>query len=462
MTTSQGLFSRDKLEAIYRAAVSVLGRMGMKIRNRQCLEALERFGAKIDYPQERAVFSEEVIDRIIAMARSQHADWHPERPSMAREMGIGTGGTCPFYFDEEKFEPRLANEADCIHACKVVDTSPVAASIPPVFNSDSPSRFASIRCLQIALETFGNTICTSTDLFFPEQVPFAVELGRLYRNDPCWFLPAGNCPVSPLEVSAVIADLAVAKAPYKMFYAVPTMPVAGANAPVTPAGTAVIGIAEIVGGFVLAKALNPETPVGAAALTAKLDMKTGNMIYVAPEVFAADIAIVEVCQSLLHFPCASFGMYVDAKTPGMRAVYEKMISSAGLGLYGNLAAFEGTLDQGKVFSATQLMLDCDMHQFLAEYTAGPDVSKATLAVEEIIDIGWDSTAYMTADHTMDHMRDAYFSTIYEQNPVNEGQLLTRAHDICEENLKRYEPPNHSDDFLRDLRSICDKAKQTLG
>ena len=455
------LFSQDKLETIYRAALAVLGQMGMKVRNRQCLEALERFGAKVDFPNERALFSEAIIDRIMAIVKSDYAAWQPGRPTLPREIGIGGGGTCPFYFDDEQWGPRRANESSCIQACKTVETSPVAASGPPVYNSDCPPRFAPIRCIQIAIETFNQTICGGTDLFFPEQIPFAVELGKLYRDDPCWFLPAGNCPVSPLEISEITGSLAVAKAPYKKFYAVPTMPVAGANAPITPAGTAVIGVAEILGGFILAKALNPETPVGASALSAKLDMKTGSLLYVAPEVFIADIAIVEVCQSLLHFPCNSVGGYVDAKTPGVRAVYEKMMRSVGLGLYGNLSAFEGTLDQGRVFSATQLMLDCDMHQFLAEYTAEPDVSKAALAVEEIINIGWESTGYMMAEHTLEHMRKAWSSTIYQQNPVDEKQLIAKAQELCQDSLSLYQPPNHSDDFLRDLRSICGKAGEAL-
>jgi hypothetical protein len=31
--------------------------MGMKVKNRQCLEAMEKIGAKIDYSQERAFMS---------------------------------------------------------------------------------------------------------------------------------------------------------------------------------------------------------------------------------------------------------------------------------------------------------------------------------------------------------------------------------------------------------------------
>ena len=131
------LFSQDKLDAIYRAAVEVLGQMGMKVRNRQCLEALERFGARVDFPNERALFSEAVIDRIMAIVKSDYAGWQPGRPTLPREIGIGGGGTCPFYFDEEQWSPRRATESDCIEACKIVETSPVAAKrtdcqIPPV------------------------------------------------------------------------------------------------------------------------------------------------------------------------------------------------------------------------------------------------------------------------------------------------------------------------------------------
>ena len=47
---SRKLFSQDDLSRIYASAVRVLGQMGMKVENRECLETLEQCGAKIDYP----------------------------------------------------------------------------------------------------------------------------------------------------------------------------------------------------------------------------------------------------------------------------------------------------------------------------------------------------------------------------------------------------------------------------
>ena len=456
------LFDDGRLELIYRSAVRVLGEMGMKVQNAQCLEALERFGARVELSQERARFSEEVIDRMLEIVRADCAGWSPSRPMLSRQIGIGGGGCCPWYFDDDSGQRRRADEADCVEACKIVETSPVAASGVPVYNSDCPPKLEAIRCLQIAIETFNRTQVGGIDLFFPEQIPFAVELGQLMHGDPCRFLPAGNCPTSPLIVGKTIADLAVAKAPYKTHYAVPTMPIAGANAPITPAGTAVVGVAEILGGYILAKALNPETPVSATALSARMDMKTGNVVYVAPEVFVADIAMAEVFTRYLNLPCNTFGIYIDATAPGLQAVRERLFRSAALAIYGDLSGLEGTLAQGKLFSATQLTLDCDMAHFLADYTAEPVVSHETLGIEAILETGWDETGYMTHEHTIAHMREFWQAAIRVPEDADEQKCLAAARDMWRANLADYVPPDHSDDFLRDLRDICDRAAEALG
>jgi trimethylamine--corrinoid protein Co-methyltransferase len=465
----RNLFSADKLERIYTSAVRLLDEMGMRVHNRQALEALEKFGARLDYPSQCAFFSTEVINRMLDIVRSDFADWERSRPSLPREVYTGGGGTCPYLFDDDKWQKRRANEADCILALKVLETSPVVCGEVPVYNSDCPPRFEALRCTQLAIETLNTTQAGGTDLFFPEQVPFAVELGKLYKNDPRWFLPAGNCPTTPLTVGQTVADLAVAMIPYAPNYAVPTMPIMGANAPVTPIGAAVVAVAEILGGWILAKALNADRPVSACALVGKMDMKRGEVTYIAPEVFVSDIAIVETFEVYLDLPCTRIGRYIDAETPGLQAIYEQMLRSVGCGLYSNLTSFDGTLDKGRVFSPTQLMLDCDVDQLLGAYTAEPEVSDDALGLEAILEIGFDANDYLTHKHTFRHMRDAWESSIYTRDVLKspsdlhgtEKEVLARARELWQDNLKKYQPPNHSDDFLRDLRAISERAKKAL-
>jgi trimethylamine:corrinoid methyltransferase-like protein len=468
---SRNLFSEQKLERIFHAAVRVLGEMGMRVENRECLEAMERFGARADYPRERVIFPLEVIERVRQMVRAQDPAWRRGFALIEPNYGCGGDGACPFYYSEENGDRRRATEADCIEALKIVEASGVAHCTLPTLNGDVGHKYEAIRCLELAIETLDHTVVSATDLFFPEQVPFAVELGRLYRDDPGWFLPGANCITSPLTIGKTIADLAVAKAPYTTrSYFAPPMPVMGANAPMTPAGTAVIGVAEILGSYVLAKSLNPETPVGALALCALMDMQQGYMVFCAPEVMAADIAICETLECVLGLPCQAYGGYADAKLPGMRAVREKLFRSLGLALFSGMTGFSGALDQGKVFSPTQMILDQDLHDFLAHYMVGHAVDDDSLAVEAILEIGWDRTGYLTHQHTIKHMREIWRSRIFERTPwlsianesTKEAAYLDKARQQWKDNLARYRPPEHDEGFLREVRAVSARAYEALG
>ena len=464
------LYPDSDIEKIYTAAVRVLGTMGMKAENEECLRAMERFGTRVDYAQERAVMPTEVIKRMLDIVKPEHRDRDRTFSPASRGYSFGGGGSCPLYYNEDHGDRRRATETDCVEALKICETSGVSSCGVPVLNGDVGPKYEGIRCIELSLQTLNHTSAGGTDLFFPEQIPFAVEFGELYRDDASYFLPAGNCPTSPLCVGKTIADLAVVKAPYTgKTYAVPTMPVMGANAPMTAEGTAVIGVAEILGGYVLAKALNPHTPVAATALCAMMDMQTGNVVFCAPEVLAADIAICETMEFCLDLPCHAFGTYIDAKLPGMRAMQEKLFRCLGSALYSRLTEFSGTLDQGKVFSPTQMILDQDLQRFMAAYTNRPDVDADALGVEAILDIEWDGTGYLMHEHTMRHMRETSRSTVFgrtawvsiDDETRKETQHLERARQTWRDNLAKYEPPDHSDDFLRELRRISERARAAL-
>ena len=110
------LYNQEKLERILQGAIRVLGEMGLRVQNRQCLEKLEKFGAKIDYTKMRAVMPGDCIDRMLAIVRKEQKGWEDSRPRLSAEMGIGSGGTCPWYYDDEAGKARRANESDCIEA----------------------------------------------------------------------------------------------------------------------------------------------------------------------------------------------------------------------------------------------------------------------------------------------------------------------------------------------------------
>ena len=189
------------------------------------------------------------------MAQAQNPGWRRRFAHARQDYHSGGDGACPFYHREDA-DPgrsradrgrsrggrRRATEPDCIEALKIVEACGVAGTTPPVLNCDVGARYQAVRVLELGIETLNRTELHSTDLFYPEQVPFVAELGRLYRDDPGWFLTTANCITSPLTIGRTIADLAVAKAAYPgVPYVAPPMPVIGANAPLSAAGTAVPG-----------------------------------------------------------------------------------------------------------------------------------------------------------------------------------------------------------------------------
>ena len=105
---SRQLYATSQLEQIYKAALRLLKEMGMRVHNRQALEALEAFGAKLDYPSQCAFMSEELVNRMLDIVKADYADWSPERPFMPQKFGRGGGGACPFYFDDDSWSKKRA------------------------------------------------------------------------------------------------------------------------------------------------------------------------------------------------------------------------------------------------------------------------------------------------------------------------------------------------------------------
>lgn len=247
------------------------------------------------------------------------------------------------------------------------------------------------------------------------------------------------------------------------------MPVMGANAPLSPPGAAVMAVAEILGSYILAKAVNREARVWALSLCSMMDMRSGEIRFCAPEVLAADIAICETTECYHRLPCRGYGGSYDATHPGLQATRDKLSRCLGLALYSQLTGFSGVLDRGRVFSLTQMVLDKDMHALLRHMARPHAVDEETLAVEDMVDIGWDTARYLGHAHTRRHSRTVWRSDVFANlklsgdcDPIgSERKLLATVREVWQDALERYEPPDHDETFVRELRAISASAHRAL-
>jgi trimethylamine--corrinoid protein Co-methyltransferase len=165
---------------------------------------------------------------------------------------------------------------------------------------------------------------------------------------------------------------------------IPGCPTMGSTAPIHPAGTSVIGVAEFLAGLVLTQLKQKRSPViVAGGGCCVLDMQTGLMPYGAPEYqFAAGMA------RYLHLPAWGTGGVSDSKTLDEQAVAEAYQSLYHSALFGaNLIHDVGYIDNGNT-SSLELLTMCDdfigkTRRFLRSFV----VSQETLALDVIEEVG---------------------------------------------------------------------------
>jgi trimethylamine--corrinoid protein Co-methyltransferase len=105
----------------------------------------------------------------------------------------------------------------------------------------------------------------------------------------------------------------------------------------------------------------------------------------------------------------------------------------------------GWLEGGLTASYEQFVLDLEMLEGMATFTAGLRVDDASLALDTIVQVG-PGGSYMLTDHTLANFRLAsYLSSLVDSRPHEARQsgsqtLLERANSVWKGWLSEYEEP----------------------
>jgi trimethylamine--corrinoid protein Co-methyltransferase len=180
-------------------------------------------------------------------------------------------------------------------------------------------------------------------------------------------------------------------------------PTAGATAPIFPAGSMVVALAEFLAGLVLAQLTRPGAPVIVGSAFGALDMATGLRPYAAPEQDFGHLAQAEVAR-YLQLPSWGNGGCSDSNTLDQQAALEagrKLMLSALAG--NNLIHDLGYLDNGWT-SSLELLTNCNERVSQSRrFLKGIPVTPETLAVDTIAAIG-PGNHYLAHPQTKAHHR----------------------------------------------------------
>ena len=482
--------SDDDLLRMHSASKRILAELGMRVHSDKILSFCADAGAQVDVQARTAKFPSALIDELtpLTCGEVQTASTQSDLDYAGGEEGatafggidpgeeflVGYGEVCFFLHDHELGRRREVDSAECARLVQLGDAIPEVRRIAtPVCPTDVPPVIEALHSTALMLANTDKPC--GAGIRVPEQVPYFLEMSRIWEDhtgEKGRFLHKGGCLTTPLTLGERTAGIVdhLLDAGYRDFRFA-SMPIAGGNAPVTVEGCATLTVAELLGGWLVARCMAPKVPSPGVVISGNMDMATGKACFASPEAILQDALTVRFFERLfgVHIGGETKASYLEANVPGIEATFERLSKQLLLGaMVGRINFHLGSLDGAAVFSREQAMIDLDMSRALYRIFTGPEFTEESMAVEEILRAGHRGN-YFDTEHTLEHFRESFMPTILRRETFNDllGEVRTdahvvdRAHDRWQAILADHEPRSHDPALVGEIEAVVDKARQDL-
>jgi len=461
------ILSDAEMERLHHGALELLHDPGMRIENRNALEALGKRGALVDMEREIVKFPSKLVEETLAIARREeerrfvdgyttteapHAltfSWHTPFRERTPEVTVSLGGGCPQYYDHSLRETRMAKADDFLRMVHLAEGVPEIVTVGNAVHylkesdgSDVEPAMVAIKGAAAVAKHSSKPGCTA--IMDWRQLEFLMEIGTIvkgsleeYMRRPILVNIHDTEP--PLRVTRPEAAIMVEMARRGLSIFILPMPMTGIAGPVYPIASSIIGTAEILGVWTMAKAVREDTPVEAAVVSGSLNPKTGAVCFSAPEAVLQDLAVAQLFRERYGIRCGTGPGIIDAPVPGSLSIYERTLKSLTAALAGEPMFNVGILGGGVVFSPEQLIIDLDIARAYHTLCRGIGGNH----FEESIDLTRErgiGGLFIDTDHTAAHFRECLWIPA----------ILTRFKGADAEHALRYDPVDAAYERWRDI------------
>lgn len=273
--------------------------------------------------------------------------------------------------------------------------------------------------------------------------------------------------LSPLRFGTVEAEIFVQfwQAGYKA--GVGFMPIAGASAPATLAGTLTLMLAESLFVSVLYRLCYGLRKLYLQANASVMDMRSGFFPFGRPERGLLALAMGQMAR---HYRAALWASAVhsDSKGVDVEAGYQAGFNALPAILAGTLGLeCYGLVSGAEANSPVQLVVDNEYAGALKRMTAGFVVDEETLAEELIRERGIGGT-FLDAEHTARHFRREHWQPeLFSREPLNawlagDRRLVAdRAREQAQCLLAEHHPRGMDEETEKALLQVIAEAQQDL-
>lgn len=243
---------------------------------------------------------------------------------------------------------------------------------------------------------------------------------------------------------------------------------AGAMAPVTPAGVAAQSLAEALAGMAFVQLVQPGAPVVFGSFASSMSMQTGAPTFGTPEPMLVLFVMAELARRL-GVPFRSGGALTASKTPDAQAAVEAANTMLPTMLAGTHLVLHaaGWIEGGLAVSFEKFVLDADQLPMMAALTQGVDLTENGQALDAIREVG-PGNHHLGSTHTLANFSTAFTtSTLADNNSFErwdeEGRTTAaeRANTRWKELLATYEPPPIDEAIDEELRAYVERRKAQM-
>ncbi len=396
----------EEMAALHRNALRILAEVGMRVDHDEGLDYLAAAGCRVDRRQRHARFPEEVtqaaVDRLRQAYRTRdtperlavrysHVRFRHEAFAVRPDFTVSTGGYCVFICDLDG-NRRPATLRDTRQALQLAaQLDQVTYTGLPVAAQDVP---LPVRQVRMAAELVKHTDkIGGIEALNAFDIEYICRIGEVVRGSREELrrrpILVGYAEArTPLCIDRTMCEVLIEYVRRGLPQSLDTMPNAGATAPIRPAGTLALGLAETLAGLVLAYAVDPAAVVALDVTPSCSDPRTGIFKYAGAERVSLLGARIQMVSEFYGCPSGVHGGKTDACLPGARAGMEKGISMLAPVLCGAVGfGTIGHVENAVTFSPLQLVMDNEIARYVRRAVQGFEVTDQTIDLELIRRVG---------------------------------------------------------------------------
>jgi len=388
--------SEAEKDLVYAEALTVLEHVGLRMAGSQRLAELREAGAAVDADTGVVRFPAELVDELRRRCPRQVVlgGAAPENDVVLRDGApsrFSPSGCAALTLDYRTGKRRPSTLADLREATIVLDETPeLDVQWTTVTANDVPlEQRERLEYYTVLTETDKHvTFVDCPSAIDPVLAIVEVLCGSLdeFRRRPR--ISTLFTVASPLSLDGGLLDLHARLADHGTPIEIFTVPISGATAPVTLAGTVVQGMAELLGAVAAMQVFSPGASLVCGPSGTILDMRSTSICYGAVEGGLLNAAFTEVLHHL-GLPVITPGLGTDAKHLGVQDGFEKALKgivtvAAGSDL---LSGGMGLIDSVNTLYLPQIVVDAEIVAMIRRLLGEVEFSPQTMARETIERVG---------------------------------------------------------------------------